>query len=196
MVKKEKEKKNIEQKSKNNCLNYLKSTYKFNIFLNEKELSTKTLLIHTISLFVVIIALNIITKNLTPLYTISYTGIIGGIPIFFFTYYLFFMIFLNSFEKEHKPFFKTFFVSISIIMPLFILGHILNIINILLKTNAIATIIGFLTIILIVYMLTNFILNFTKYYNTTSWRIISAMLLNGILFSVTLTALSLLNSLY
>jgi len=117
-----------------------------------------------------------LTKSLDSVFKSTIYAVIG-IPLVFLLFYILFYIFLNSFENKRKPFLESFLVFLAMIFPFVIIGNLITLFSATNLSTKVIYFLGLLLITNIIYFIINFILSFKNYYNTSSFKIISSLIL-------------------
>jgi hypothetical protein len=159
-------------------MDYPKSLYQFDFFT--KNITSHTTLLYGVLLIVLLLVVNflksIVSIGITPIDRILSVSLIG-IPLLIFTSFAGFYVILNAFENNRKPFWLSFVVFLAIAMQFIVIGHILDLLVMLINVSIFTTLISLLLIFLMVYFVVNFVINYKNYYNTSGYRVVVSFLL-------------------
>lgn len=161
-------------------LDLLKVFFSVRVF-EDKKISVKFLIVvfFTVQFFLGIVS---ILKNLIPNYSLysnsfKFFSVFFVWPMIYLVLFTIFYLFLNAFENNKKSYFESFFVSIIMIVPFVLIGSLFDYIGLLSFNVLVLAIARSFFIILTIYFIVMFLLNFVNYYKSTFSKVFTSFAL-------------------
>ena len=186
MVKTNKTAENITKKvkktrtSKKSLLDYMNVYYNLNTFKGENS-KLNLIYFNLLNLFFLII-INLFKYNNGDFFTSPYIKdslyILFGLPLAVLSIYVLFYIFLNSLENKKKPFIESFLVFSGILFSFLVIGNLITFIFLYVyKIKFLFYFMFILLYIFIAYFLVFSTIQFKRYYETSSFKVLTSYIL-------------------
>ncbi|MDA3854755.1 MAG: hypothetical protein PF569_00750 [Candidatus Woesearchaeota archaeon] len=123
-----------------------------------------------------------ILKNLIPNYSLysnsfKFFSVFLAWSIIYLILFTLFYLFLNTFEDNRKLYFESFFVSMMLLLPFVLIGSLFDYIGLLSLNPLVLIVASSFFLVLGIYFIVMFLLNFKNYYKTTFSRVFTSLIL-------------------